>query len=68
MALYIWLLVLLAFVFLQEVLVNGELARPKQLPYQVYVVGAENGIHHNCGGVIVSEWVVLTPVDCVRNV
>lgn len=66
MALYI--LILLATVFLQEGLVNGELASPKQLPYQVYVLGATDGKQKDCGGVIVSEWVILTPADCVRNV
>lgn len=62
------ILILLVAVFLQECLVNGDLASPKQLPYQVYVLGAADSEQKNCGGVIVSEWVILTPADCVRNV
>lgn len=69
-------LVLLAFVFIQsyakaepsEIIKNAEYAKPKQLPYQVYLVNEINATHRtHCSGVIVSELAVLTPAHCVEN-
>lgn len=47
-------------------IVNGRLARPGEIPYQVSLQNIKQE-HHFCGGVIINELYVLTAAHCLEG-
>lgn len=72
-----WKIIILALVFLcqyetkgqlQQRIIDGLDASPKQFPYQVFLHNKEAQYYTRCGGVIITERLVLTAAHCVQNV
>lgn len=70
------LILLLAGVFLQsyvqaeplERILNGQFARPKQFPHQVFLSIQDNTNNYfMCSGTIISEWSILSAAHCFKN-